>query len=229
MISRAAGRRFDAAIIDLDGTMVDTLDDFVAALGATLDDLGLAVVSRAFIERTIGKGSEHLIRSTLAEVGADPARYQHAWACYQQRYREVNGSYASVYPGVVEGLEHLAARGLALACVTNKPEAFAIALLQRTQLATHFAWVAGGDRFALRKPDPLPFVETCKALGSEPSRTLVIGDSANDAIAARAAGCPVLLVRYGYNHGEPVEAVDADGVIDRLDQIGPEVFRPRAG
>ena len=77
----------------------------------------------------------------------------------------------------------------------------------------------GGDAFERRKPDPLPLLKTCEALGTAPEHTLMIGDSSNDARAARAAGCPAVLVSYGYNHGEPVAAVDTDGVVDRIDAI----------
>ena len=97
----------DAAIIDLDGTMVDTLGDFVAVLGLTLDELGLPRVDRAFVERTVGKGSEHLIRQTLAEVGGDPACYEQAWAAYQRHYLGINGEFAAVFDGVAEGLQAL--------------------------------------------------------------------------------------------------------------------------
>lgn len=76
-----------------------------------------------------------------------------------------------------------------------------------------------GDSFARKKPDPLPLRKTCEALGVPPAATLMIGDSSNDAAAARAAGCPVLLVTYGYNHGEPVRAVDADGYLESLADV----------
>ena len=211
-----------AAIVDLDGTLVDTIGDFVVVLDRVLDELGLPRVTRAFVERTVGKGSEHLIRSTLAAVGAsegDAALYDAAWARYQRHYRVVNGEHSAVYPGVVEGLAALTARRWKLACLTNKPGAFAHALLRKKGLDGYFAAVFGGDAFERRKPDPLPLLKTCEALGTLPARTLMIGDSSNDARAARAAGCPVVLVSYGYNHGEPVAAVDADGVIDRLDQL----------
>jgi phosphoglycolate phosphatase len=210
---------FDAAIIDLDGTMVDTLGDFVAVLGHTLNDLQLPPVDRAFVERTIGKGSEHLIRATLHHVGGAPSLYDRAWQLYQAHYRQTNGRHADVYPGVVEGLQRLRSVGRRLACLTNKPTAFAVDLLQAKSLAPFFDVVFGGDAFERKKPDPLPLIRTCAALGCPPERTLMIGDSSNDAHAARAAGCPVLLVTYGYNHGEPVQAVDADGTIDRLDAV----------
>jgi phosphoglycolate phosphatase len=209
----------DAAIIDLDGTMVDTLGDFVVVLNTVLGELALPRVARAFVERTVGKGSEHLIRSTLHEVGADAGLYGTAWVRYQRHYAAVNGAHASVYPGVVEGLTRLTERGLKLACLTNKPTAFAVALLRQKGLDGFFSAVFGGDAFERKKPDPLPLLKTCESLGSAPGHTLMVGDSSNDARAARAAGCPVVLVSYGYNHGEAVHAVDADGVIDRLDQL----------
>jgi phosphoglycolate phosphatase len=212
-------KEFTAAIVDLDGTMVDTLGDFDVALNAMLADLSLPKVDRAFIEHTVGKGSEHLIRSTLVHVGGEASAFGAAWARYQHHYLRINGEHAAVYPGVTEGLQALVSRGLALACLTNKPTAFALPLLEKKGLGGYFKRVFGGDAFERKKPDPLPLLKTCEALGTEPSRTLVIGDSSNDARAARAAGCPVVLVDYGYNHGEPVQSVDADGVIGRLDEV----------
>ncbi len=209
----------DAAIVDLDGTLIDTLGDFVVVLNAVLDELGLRAVGRSFVERTVGKGSEHLIRATLVETGGAPELYAPAWAAYQAHYRRINGLHAAVFPGVVEGLEGFRARGWRLACLTNKPTGFAVDLLRKKGLDRYFELTFGGDAFARKKPDPLPLLETCQALGTAPKRTLMIGDSSNDAQAARAAGCPVVLVSYGYNHGEPVESAGADRVVDRLDRL----------
>jgi phosphoglycolate phosphatase len=206
----------DAAIVDLDGTMVDTLGDFAVAIGRMLDDLRLPRIDPAAIERLVGKGSEHLIRSVLAEVGGPAAAYDGGWAAYQRHYRDVNGQHAPVYDGVAEGLRDLKSAGLRLACLTNKPAEFAVQLLARKGLADWFDLVFGGDSFERKKPDPLPLLKTCEALGTVPARTLAIGDSSNDARAARAAGCPVILVTYGYNHGEPVRAVDADGYAESI-------------
>ncbi len=208
-----------AAIVDLDGTMVDTLGDFDVALNAMLDDLSLPHVDRAFILNTIGKGSEHLIQQTLLHVGASADCYDDAWARYQHHYLRCNGQHAAVFPGVVEGLQAMRDRGWRLACLTNKPTAFAEPLLASSGLAGFFEFTFGGDAFERKKPDPLPLRKTCEALGTAPGETLMVGDSSNDARAARAAGCPVLLVRYGYNHGESVESVDCDGLLDRLDAL----------
>lgn len=209
----------DAAIVDLDGTMVDTQGDFVAALGLVLDELGLPRVDRAFVARTVGKGSEHLLRRTLEQVGGDPGLYQAAWDAYQRHYLAINGSASEVYEGVAEGLQLLRDAGLRLACLTNKPLAFARPLLAAKGLDGYFELVFGGDSFERKKPDPLPLLETCRALGTQPARTLMLGDSRNDAEAAHAAGCPVALVTYGYNHGEPVTQVPALAYLERIDQL----------
>ncbi len=199
--------------------MVDTVGDFDVALNRMLVDLSLPPVDRAFIVRTVGKGSEHLIRRTLEASGGALDAFDAAYASYQRHYLEINGRHADVYPGVVAGLQRLVDRGLVLACLTNKPTAFALPLLRDKGLDGFFRVVFGGDAFDRKKPDPLPLRKTCEALGTAPAETLMVGDSSNDAQAARAAGCPVVLVRYGYNHGEPVESAGPDAVVDRLDQL----------
>ncbi|MDP9603869.1 UNVERIFIED_ORG: phosphoglycolate phosphatase [Variovorax paradoxus] len=224
--------RFDAAIVDLDGTMVDTLGDFAASLNRMLDDLSLPHVAPAAIETMVGKGSEHLIHSALVHVMASPdadakarALFERAWERYQHHYLAVNGRHSEVYPGVIDGLKALRAQGLRLACLTNKPTSFAKPLLADKGLDGFFELVFGGDAFERKKPDPLPLLKTCEAMGTTPARTLMIGDSSNDARAARAAGCPVVLVSYGYNHGEPVRGVDADGFVDSLAELVPAAGR----
>lgn len=208
-----------ACILDLDGTLVDTLGDFVAVLGLTLADLGLPAVGRDFVEHTIGRGGEHLVRQTLAHVGAEPGLFDPAWSLYQRHYAAVNGEHAAVYPGVVEGLQALRAAGLPLAVLTNKPAAPARELLRRKGLDGFFRHVFGGDDFPRKKPDPLPLLKTCEALGTAPHATWMVGDSRNDAEAARGAGCPLVLVTYGYNHGEDIRAVPALAHLDRLDAL----------
>jgi phosphoglycolate phosphatase len=210
---------FDAAIIDLDGTLVDTVGDFEAALRLALADLGQPPVGRDFISRTVGKGSEHLLTQTLAELGAPATLYQQVWTRYQHHYLAINGQHADVYPGVVEGLQAMQQAGFRLACLTNKPSNFALPLLTQKGLSRYFQQVFGGDAFAKKKPDPLPLLQTCEALGVAPGRTLMVGDSSNDAQAARAAGCPVVLVSYGYNHGRPVASASPDAIVDSLQEI----------
>ena len=236
---------FDAAIIDLDGTLIDTLGDFVAALELLRTDFaGKGYVTVPFTARTVepmvGKGSENLLKSALSVLSHLPGQTLvagHAvdseenfvWACtrYQQHYRAVSGQLAVVYPGVLMGLQALKTAGLTLACVTNKPMAFAQPLLVQLGLAKFFSHVFGGDSFARKKPDAMPLLKTCEALKTRPSRTLMVGDSSNDAEAARSAGCPVVLVTYGYNHGKDICSVDADGFIDSLAELA--VNRDLAG
>jgi phosphoglycolate phosphatase len=221
--------KLDAAIIDLDGTMVDTMGDFVVAVNLMLRDLGHKPVDRAVVALRVGKGSENLVKSVLNHVAAPSIRAQaapeniadidRALDLYQQHYLAINGQFAHVYPGVVDGLLALQRAGLELACLTNKPVAFARELLKLKELDGFFSQVFGGDSFAAKKPDALPVLKTCEALGTEPDQTLMVGDSSNDAQAARAAGCPVVLVTYGYNHGVPITQVDADGYVDTLQTI----------
>jgi phosphoglycolate phosphatase len=213
---------FRAAIIDLDGTLIDTLGDFGAALNLMLDDLRLPAVAAIDVERMVGKGSEHLVRSTLAHVAPAcgeanrEALFPLALAAYQRHYLAINGQHSRVYAGARDGLRALQAAGLPMACLTNKPTAFARPLLAQKGLDGFFRHVFGGDSFERKKPDPLPLLKTCEALGTAPAHTLMVGDSSNDAQAARAAGCPVVLVTYGYNHGLPARGVDADGHLDSL-------------
>ena len=216
----------DAAIIDLDGTMVDTMGDFVVAINLMLRDLGHEPVERAVVALRVGKGSENLVNSVLnhaagqlicAQIAPEKVAYfVYALGLYQQHYCAINGQHAQVYPGVVDGLQALQQAGLKLACLTNKPVGFARELLKLKGMDGFFSQVFGGDSFERKKPDALPVLKTCEALGTLPARTLMIGDSSNDAQAARAAGCPVLLVTYGYNHGEPIRIVDAEGYLDSL-------------
>lgn len=226
--------------------MVDTLGDFVVALNRMLADLSLSPVERSVVGTRVGKGSEHLISAVLDHVLNRPVSLDGrssvainkeavgqllpaAWSSYQRHYLAINGQHASVYPGVLEGLQLLQRQGLKLACLTNKPTAFALPLLKAKGLDGFFSLVFGGDSFERKKPDPLPLRKTCEALGSAPSRTLMIGDSSNDAQAARAAGCPVLLVTYGYNHGQPVRGVDADGFVDTLAAMDLAALKTKTG
>ena len=158
-----------AVMIDLDGTMVDTMGDFEAALNLCLADIDLPKVSPAVVNIAVGKGSEHLIRTVLRhqldlpEVKASGMvcdntgvenLYEPAFTRYQHHYEKVNGKFADVYPGVLAGLQQLQARGLKMACLTNKPTAFAKALLADKGLAGFFSHVYGGDAFPRQKPDP---------------------------------------------------------------------------
>ncbi len=168
----------------------------------------------------VGKGSEHLVASAV-ELANERARssedvYATALPIYFKHYESINGKHSTVYPGVIRCLETLRKMGVPTACLTNKPEAYARELVAQKGLATFFDVVYGGDSFERKKPDPLPLVKTAEYFGITPSRMLMVGDSGNDAAAAKAAGCPIVLVTYGYNHGRPIREVHADAYLDSL-------------
>ncbi len=167
-----------------------TLGDFQVTLHRTMADLDLPPVSDALIEQTIGKGSKHLIRTLLAhqinrpelkDVGqACPALsvdalFGRAWQRYQHHYVDINGQFADVYPDALDALEALAAQGMPMACLTNKPLGFATPLLKEKSLTHIFGPVFGGDSFVRKKPDPLLLTKTCEALGTSAARTLMVG------------------------------------------------------
>jgi phosphoglycolate phosphatase len=208
-----------AAIIDLDGTMLDTVPDFHIALNRMRAEFDLAPISEECIKLLVGKGSENLIRAVLAldyDAATVEARFEQAMASYQRHYLSINGDFSTLYPDVLTGLAALKAAGLRLACVTNKPIAFALPLLKQKGLVDYFDIVYGGDSLARKKPDPLPLLQVCRDFSLEARQVVAIGDSSNDAQAARAAGCPVLTVPYGYNHGHSIHDTDSDGIVDTL-------------
>ena len=208
-----------AAIIDLDGTMMDTAPDFLVAINAMRDELLIAPVDIDVITRFVGKGTENLVRSILG-LDFTPTqvaeRYEQALEAYMRHYSAINGRHSTLYAGVAEGLRHMQEQGLRLACVTNKPIAFALPLLEAAGLLASFEVVYGGDSLPRKKPDPMPLLQVCADFSLAPHKVVAIGDSSNDAVAARAAGCRVLNVPYGYNHGQPIQDVDSDGIVETL-------------
>jgi len=227
-LANLRGMQVEACMIDLDGTLVDTMGDFAAVVALMLHDLGLPDLDRVHLEGMVGKGSEHLIESVLKRQKPlkDPSakspsesELKQAWHIYQAHYQRVNGQASAVYPGVMAGLQGLAALGLPMACLTNKPRDLAQKLLQQKGLSEFFQVVFGGDSFERKKPDPLPLLKTCEFLGFEPAQVLMIGDSSNDAQAAHAAGCKLVLLSHGYNHGQPIREVPADHHLDSLAEI----------
>lgn len=213
--------RVAAVIIDLDGTLLDTAPDIAAAANAMRADLGLAPLPTAQIVSYVGKGAEVLVHCTLTqsrEQRAEAGLFARAHERFHIRYHETNGREARVYPGVREGLQGMRAKGLRLACVTNKPGAFVAPLLELTGLAGYFEMTLAGDSLPRKKPDPLPMLHVAERFGLAPAQVLAIGDSVNDARAARAAGMPVVAVPYGYNEGQAIESLDVDAIVSGLDE-----------
>ena len=208
-----------AVTIDLDGTLLDTIPDLAAAANMMLEELDRPALEVELIRTFIGKGLPRLVERTLAagqNGDAGTELNERALAIYERIYAEVNGRHTTVYPGVREALESLTAQGFPLACVTNKTGRFTTPLLESTGFAGYFQHVVSGDTLARRKPDPAPLLHACEALNIAPRDMLMIGDSYNDTQAARAAGCPVFCVTYGYNEGRDVRELDADAIIDSL-------------
>ena len=208
-----------AVTIDLDGTLLDTIPDLAAAANLMLRELERPPLDEGLVRTFVGKGIQNLVERVVAAAfngAADAALVQHALTVYERCYASVNGRHTTIYPGVVEGLDALRAAGLPLACVTNKSARFTLPLLDEVQLASYFAEVVAGDTLPRKKPDPLPLLHVCGKLGVAPRDMLMIGDSVNDAQAARAAGCPVFCVTYGYNEGHDVRELDVDAIVASL-------------
>ena len=206
-------------MIDLDGTLLDTIPDLAVAANLMLTELNMPVLPEATIRNFVGKGLNNLIERTLTnsmDGKPDAALFQRAVPVYERTYREVNGKYTTMYPGVKEGLDVLRAQGYPLACVTNKSERFTLPLLDYVNLSSYFVSVVAGDTLPQKKPDPAPLLHACKQMNVAPNEMLMIGDSINDAQAARAAGCPVFCVTYGYNEGHDVRTLDVDAIVASL-------------
>ncbi len=214
-----SGHPIEAALIDLDGTLLDTAGDLAAAINRMLAELDRPPHDRALIEQYIGKGIPALVHRALTadmEREAEPEVFGRALPLMERFYAEESGRSAVAYPGVMDGLDAMRSAGVQLACVTNKAGRFTNDLLAKTGLARYFDVVVSGDSLARKKPDPLPFTHACGQLGIAPERAVVIGDSANDFVAGFGAGCRVFAVRYGYNEGRAVEDSSPHAVIDSL-------------
>lgn len=209
-----------AIILDLDGTLLDTAPDLAAAANAVRADFGLPALTLARVASFVGKGAESLMHRALTdslEGVIEASRLKGAMDRFEHHYERENGLQAKLYPGVSAGLSLMKARGLRLACVTNKPYQFSIKLLQQKGLLADMEFVLGGDSLQQRKPEPLPFLVACERFGLRAEQVLAIGDSANDALAARRAGLPVFAVPYGYNEGRGVESLDVDAIVVSLE------------
>lgn len=207
--------------LDLDGTLLDTIPDLAAAANATLAELGLPGLGEADVAARVGLGIDQLVARCLSAVEADApgasGRLTEALPRFRAHYAACNGRGTHVYPGVIDTLAALEARGFRLACVTNKAAAFTLPLLARTGLARFFGTVIAGDTLAEKKPHPLPLLEACVRLGTSAPDNAHVGDSHHDLAAARAAGCVAICVDYGY--GPPVDARECDALVSAFPEI----------
>ncbi|HKA43271.1 MAG TPA: phosphoglycolate phosphatase [Burkholderiales bacterium] len=217
-----------AVMIDLDGTLADTIPDLAVATNLMLRELDRPELDVALVRTFVGKGIPNLVGRALSgrlDGETAPDLLARAMPIYERYYTEVNGRNATLYPGVMEGLAALRAAQFPLACVTNKSGKFTLPLLDHLGLSSYFAQVVAGDTLPQKKPDPAQLLYACRNFAVAPHEMLFVGDSVNDAQAARAAGCPVFCVTYGYNEGRDVRELDVDAIVTSLLEAARLVVR----
>lgn len=215
--------RIAAVILDLDGTLVDSAAEIEAALSLAFSKRGVEALSRPEVERLIGRGVRSLVERALAQRGLDAARADEMVEAFEAHYAGLVGTQAALFPGVLEGLRALRAAGRKLAVVTNKPRAFTEALLAQLGILEFFAAIVAGDDGVARKPAGDMLVAACARMGSTPGETLMLGDSETDVLAARAAGCPVWCVPYGYNEGRDPSTLACDRIVATIGEAAQRV------
>ena len=225
---------FDAVGFDLDGTLLDTFRDLGAAVNHALELGGFDPVPVDSSKDLIGGGAKIMLARAVDQQGGMPE--EEFGALYKQMlrfYADNNAVHSRPYPGVVQALDDLAARGVAMAVVTNKFEAFATSILAQLGLAERFVTIIGGDSMGkgpdgkhLAKPHPDPVIEARRRCGVVPGkgRFAFVGDSSYDVAAARGADVPVVVAAYGYCD-KPPHALGGDAVIERFDQLLPTLER----
>ena len=209
-------------MIDLDGTLIDTVPDLAAAANRMLVDLGRPAWDIARYRAWIGNGVPRFVKRALTgemQAEPDPKLFERALGPFRQHYAAAVSDLSRPYPGVVDGLEQLQAQGYSLACITNKAEAFTLPLLKNLDLDKYFKLILSGDSLPKQKPDPLPLRHACQHFGIDSTHGVLVGDSSNDVHAARAAGMPVICVTYGYNHGHDIRQSLPDAVVDSLTDV----------
>lgn len=215
--------RISAILIDLDGTLVHSAPELAEAANRTLRDMGRAPMTQELLMGYIGNGVSRLVKRALTgDMHAEPddTLYQQALPLFEKHYSKLL-LHSRLYDGVIEGLSAMRQAGFRLGCVTNKAARYTGPLLNKLGLAGYFDIVLSADSLPEKKPHPMPLLHAAKFFGVPVERLLLIGDSLNDTLAARAAGCPVFCVPYGYNHGQPVGKLDSDTVIAALpDALG---------
>jgi phosphoglycolate phosphatase len=209
-----------AVLFDLDGTLLDTVADLYAATNSMLADFDRPPVALEDIRAYVGRGIVNLVKRVLAgnlAAADDPAPPPDAMmASFKRHLAIVNGRATRPFSGVMEGLTALKAKGLPLGVVTNKLASFTQPLLERTGIAPFLSATVSGDQLPRTKPDPMPVIWLCGRLAVSPADAILIGDSAHDFHAGRAAGCQVWLVPYGYNEGQDVRSLACDAIVPSI-------------
>ena len=209
-------------LIDLDGTLIDSVPDLAYCVDALMSQLGLPPRGEAKVRQWVGNGIERLVKRALLDQldgEPDPALLAKALPIYFELYKDNLSKRSRLYPGVKEGLQFLLDAGYKLGCITNKAAAFTEPLLKDLGIYDYFQIVVSGDTLPVKKPDPLPLLHAARFFKVEPSHALMVGDSISDVKAARAAGFQVICMSYGYNHGRDILDAHPDAVIDSMVQL----------
>ena len=212
-----------AIVIDLDGTLLHTAPELAESANRMLRDMGRPPVSQDLLMSYIGNGIHWLVKRALTgDMHAEPdaALFDEALPIFEKHYTELACT-SQPFQNVVQGLDALKAADFHLGCITNKVMRYTEPVLESSGLAPYFDIVLAGDTLPEKKPHPLPLLHSAGFFGCSIERLLLVGDSLSDAQAARAAGCPIFCVPYGYNHGEPVESLNVDAVIPDLAGVLP--------
>ncbi len=209
-------------LIDLDGTLVDSVPDLAFCVDELMVQLGRPPHGEAAVRNWVGNGVERLVRRALTgELDGEPsdADFDRACPIFLALYAENTSKRSVLYPGVRDGLDYLLTNGYPLGCVTNKAARFTLPLLKDLGVLEAFGLVVSGDTLPEKKPHPAPLLHAAAHFGVEPSQALMIGDSVSDVKAARAAGFSIVCMSYGYNHGQDIRTAAPDAVIDSMAEL----------
>lgn len=214
----------EVLLFDLDGTLVDSAPDLAFAVNKTLIKLGLAPFSQDVIRGWVGNGANILIQRALsgnAEISTnlDSALIERALAIFFQIYQTHTCVETRLYSNVLSTLTELKARGYRLAIITNKPEQFIAPIVNGLAMDGLFELIVGGDTLEKRKPDPLPLHYACQRLSVNVEQCVMIGDSKNDILAAKAANMNSIALTYGYNYGENIASYQPELVLNNFADI----------
>lgn len=209
-------------LIDVDGTLVDSVPDLAYCVDEMMKQLGMQVHGEAKVREWVGNGVERLTRRALIgqlEGEPDDALFEKAYPIFMALYAENTSKRSLLYPGVKEGLAYLKSAGYKLGCVTNKAAQFTLPLLQDLGIHDEFEIIVSGDTLPKKKPDPMPLLHVAEQLGVTPAEATMLGDSVSDVKAARAAGFQIICMSYGYNHGVDIREANPDAVIDSMAEL----------
>jgi phosphoglycolate phosphatase len=217
-------------LIDVDGTLVDSVPDLAYCVDELMKALDRPVHGEAKVRNWVGNGVERLVRRALiGQLDGEPpdADYARAYPIFLELYAENTSKRSRLYPGIREGIDWLKSQGYLLGCVTNKAAQFTLPLLEDLGVRDDFAIVVSGDTLPVKKPDPAPLLHAAQHFGVTPAESLMVGDSVSDVKAARAAGFQIVCMSYGYNHGVDIRTAHPDAVIDSLVELRA-LLPPRA-